>query len=70
MPQMRSQEIPDIFCEKGPVIASSHRPSSDGARMEFYRIPTEFLLAILCAFTALTMRTLCFHGIRTVMTVC
>ena len=35
--------------------------------MVLYRVPTEFLLAILCAFTALTLRALRCHGVRTVL---
>ena len=36
--------------------------------MTFYRVPTEFSLANLCAltkFTALAMRASRFHGVRT-----
>ena len=54
---MRSQENPDIFCEKGSVTASVQRPRRcHGARMAFYRVPTENLLAILCALTTLSLR--------------
>ena len=57
---VRSQENPDIFREKGPVTASWQRPRRCyGARMAFYRVLTEFLLAIICALTTLSLR---FHG--------
>ena len=59
---MRSQEIPDVFLEKAPVTASSQRPRRCyGALVAFYRIPTEFLLTILCALTTLSLR---FHGVH------
>ena len=76
---MRSQENPDIFLEKGPFTASLQRPMRCyGALVAFYRVPTEFLLAILCAlttlslrfhgaFTALTLHALRFHGVRTAL---
>ena len=35
--------------------------------MTFYRVPTEFLLAILCALSARTLCALCFHGVRTAL---
>ena len=35
--------------------------------MTFYRVPTEFLLAILCALTAHTLCALHFHGVRTAL---
>ena len=35
--------------------------------MKFYSIPTEFLLAILCALMACTLCALRFHGIRTAL---
>ena len=64
---MRSQEIPDVFLEKAPATASSQRPRCCyGALVASYRVPTEFLLAILCA---LTTRSLRFHGAHTVCTV-
>ena len=57
---MRSQENPDIFLEKRSVTASLQRPRRCyGALVAFYRIPTEFLLAILCALTILSLS---FHG--------
>ena len=57
---MRSQEIPDVFLEKAPATASSQRPRRCyGALVASYRVPTEFLMAILCA---LTTRSLRFHG--------
>ena len=77
---MRAQEIPDVFLEKAPVTASSQRPRHCyGALVTFYRIPTEFLLAILCTLTAHTLcalRSHCaftafalhFHGVRTALT--
>ena len=64
---MRSQEIPDVFLEKAPATASSQRPRRCyGALVVSYHVPTEFLLAILCA---LTTRSLRFHGAHTVCTV-
>ena len=57
---MRSPEIPDVFLEKAPVTASSQRPRRCyGALVVFYRAPTEFLLAILCTLTTLSLH---FHG--------
>jgi hypothetical protein len=35
--------------------------------MTFYRVPTEFLLAIACALTALPLRALRFHGALTAL---
>ena len=49
--------IPDVFLEKAPATASSQR--CYGALVASYRVPTEFLLAILCA---LATRSLRFHG--------
>ena len=64
---MRSQEIPEAFLEKAPVTASSQRPRRCyGALVAFYRIPTEFLLAILCALMKLSLR---FHGAHIACTV-
>ena len=77
---VRSQEIPDVFLEKAPVTASSQRPKRCyGALVAFHRVPTEFLLAILCALTTLSRRSHCmhcavtafalrFHGICTALT--
>ena len=57
---MRSQEIHDFFLEKVPATASLQRPRHCyGALVASYRVPTEFLFAILCA---LTTRSLRFHG--------
>ena len=57
---VRLQENPDIFREKGPVTASWQLPRRCyGARMAFYRVLTEFLLAIICALTTLSLH---FHG--------
>ena len=65
---MRAQEISDVFLEKAPVTASSLRPRRCyGALVAFNRVPTEFLLAILCALTARTLCALRFHGVRTVL---
>ena len=64
---MRSQEIPDAFLEKGPATASSQcQRRCYGALVASYRVPTEFLLAILCA---LTTRSLRFHGAHIARTV-
>ena len=65
---MRAQEIPDVFLEKAPVTASSQRPRRCyGALVTFYRVATEFLLAILCALTAHTVCALRFHGVCTTL---
>ena len=57
---MISQENLDIVREKEPVTASWQRPRRCyGARMSFYRVLTEFLLASICAFTTLSLR---FNG--------
>ena len=59
---LRSEEIPDVFLEKAPVTASSLRPRRCyGALVAFYRVPTEFLLAIQCALTTLSRRSHCVH---------
>ena len=64
---MRAQEIPDVFLEKAPATASLQRPMRCyGALVASYRVPTEFLLAILCA---LTTRLLRFHGAHIACTV-
>ena len=63
---MRSQEIPDVFLGKAAVTASSQRTKRCyGALVAFYCVPTEFLLAILCALTTLSLR---FHGAHIVCT--
>ena len=60
---MRSQENPDVFLEKGSVTANLQRPRRCyGALVAFYRVPTEFLLAILCALTTLSLRFLGAHN--------
>ena len=57
---MRSQEIPNAFLEKAPATVSSQRPRRCyGALVASYRVPTEFLLAILCAPTTRSLR---FHS--------
>ena len=61
---MRAQEIPDVFLEIAPVMASSQRPRRCyGALVQFYPVPTEFLLAILCALTAGTLCAMRFPGV-------
>ena len=62
---MRSQENPDIFREKRPATGSPKQQPRHcyGARMAFYRIPTEFLSVILCALTTLSQ---CMHCAFTV----
>ena len=63
---MRSEEIPDVFLEKAPATASSRRPRRCyGALVASYRVPTEFLLAIQCALTTLSLR---FHGTHSACT--
>ena len=65
---MRAQEIPDVFLEKAPVTVSLQRPRRCyGALVTFYRVPTEFLLAILCALKARTLCALRFHRVRTAL---
>ena len=65
---MKAQENPDVFLEKAHVTASSQRPRRCyGALVTFYCVPTEFLLAILCALTARTLCALRFHGVRTAL---
>ena len=64
---MRSQEVPDVFLEKAPATASSQRPRRCyGALVASYRVPTEFLLAILCALTTRSRRSHCVHCAVTV----
>ena len=62
---MRTQEIPDVFLEKAPVTASSQHCYV--GFVTFYRVPTEFFLAILCTLTAGTLCALHFHSVRTVL---
>ena len=63
---VRSQENPDIFREKGPITASWRRlRRCYGARIAFYRVLTEFLLAIICPLTTLLLR---FHNAHNVCT--
>ena len=64
---MRLQEIRNVFLEKASTTASSQRPRRcHGALVASYRVPTEFLLAIVCA---LTTRSLRFHGAHIACTV-
>ena len=75
---VRSQEIPDVFLEKAPVAASSERPRRCyGALVafiaflrsscwRFYALSGRFH----CAFTALTLRALRCHGVRTALSRC
>ena len=77
---VRSLEIADVFLKKAPVMASSQRPRRCyGALVAFYRVPTEFLLAILCTLMTLSQRSHCvhcavtafalrFHGVCTALT--
>ena len=59
---VRRQANLDIFRGKGPIRPSLQRPwRCYRARMAFYRIPKEFLLAILCALTMLSRRSQCVH---------
>ena len=59
---MRTQEISGVFLHKAPVMASSQRPKRCyEALLVFYRVPTEFLLAILCALTTLSRCSHCVH---------
>ena len=77
---------PDIFLEKGSVTASLQQPRRCyGALVAFFLIPTEFLSAILCALTILSLSfhgahhackctfpafALRFHGVCTALTAC
>ena len=77
---MRSQEIPDVILEKAPATASSKQPRRCyGALVASNHVPTEFLLAILCALTTRSLRShgmhcavtafaLCFQGVCTALT--
>ena len=68
---MRSQEIPDVFLEKAPATASSQRPRRGyGALVASYCVPTEFLLAILCALTTRSLRFQGVHIARTALSPC
>ena len=75
---VRTQENHDIFREKLSVKASLQRPRPCyGARMAFFYIPTDFLVAILCALRVLSLRvhgahSVCarFHSVATVLTAC
>ena len=57
---MRAQAKSGIFRENGPVTAT--KALLKGAHMAFYRVPTEFLMAIDCALKALPLLALLFHG--------
>ena len=57
---VRTQESHDTFREKLSVTASLQRPRRcHRALMAFYRIPTVFIVEILCALTVLSLRV---HG--------
>ena len=57
---MRTQENHDISREKLSVTASLQRPRRcHGVLMAFYRVPTVFMVEILCALTVLSLRV---HG--------
>ena len=57
---VRTQENHDIFREKLSVMASLQRPRRcRGAFMAFYRVPTVFMVEILCALAVLSLRV---HG--------
>ena len=71
---VRSQEIPDVFLEKAPVTASSQRPRRcyralvafvflRSSCWRFYVLSRRFH----CIFTALTLRALRCHGVRTAL---
>ena len=60
-----------FFIEKVPATASSQRPRRCyGALVASYRVPTEFLLAILCALTTLSRRSHCMHCAVTAFALC
>ena len=64
---MRSQENHNVFLEKTPAMAFLQRPRRCyGAVVASYRVPMEFLLAILCALTTCSLR---FHGAHIACTV-
>ena len=57
---MRTQENHDIFLEKLSVMQSLQQPRPcHGALMAFYRVPTVFMVEILCTLTVLSLRV---HG--------
>ena len=61
---MRTQENHYIFRETLSVTASLQRPRRCyGARVAFHCVPTEFLVAILCALMVLSLRV---HGAHSV----
>ena len=61
---VRTQENHDIFREKLSVTASSqHLRRCYGARMALHCVPTEFLVAILCAHTVLLLRVCGAHSV-------
>ena len=70
---MRLQDNSDIFLEKEPARGSLQRPRRCyGALVafycvllwrSFYCIPTEFLFAILCAVTTLSLRIYGAHNV-------
>ena len=54
---LRTQENHDIFREKLSVTSSLQRPRRwHGALMTFYRVPTVFMVEILCTLTVLSLR--------------
>ena len=73
---VRTHETHDIFRKILSVTASLQRPRRCyGARMAFHCVPTEFLVAILCALKVLSLRvhgaTVSaprFHGVATALT--
>ena len=63
---MRTQENRDIFREKVSVTASLQRPRRCyGALMACYRVPTLFMVEILCVLTVRSMRA---HGAHIAVT--
>ena len=62
---MRSQEIPDVFLEKALVMASSQRPMFCCVLSRAYRVLVGDSVRSHDAFTALTLRAMRCHGVRT-----
>lgn len=63
---VRSQEDLIFFVKTG----MSHRFHSYWAAMAFYRVPSDFLFAIVCAFISFLLRTRHFHCAHTALMAC
>ena len=68
---MRTQENNDIFRKKLSVLASLQPPRRcHGALMAFYRIPTLFMMEILCALAVLSLRVHDAHSACAALSQC